>query len=56
MRLDWSDLTVLFRLHGFYEADQGLVQHQEQKLLDYRNLLNRASARFTHTSSSSHYS
>merc|ERR1711973_922501 len=27
------------RLHGFYEADQGLVQHQEQKLLDYRNLL-----------------
>merc|ERR1711874_404817 len=29
------------RLHGFYEADQGLVQHQEQKLLDYRNLLNR---------------
>ena len=56
VRLDWSDLTVLFRLHGFYEADQGLVQHQEQKLLDYRNLLNRASARFAHASSSSHYS
>ena len=46
----------LFRLHGFYEADQGLVQHQEQKLLDYRNLLNRASARFTHTHTRHHYS
>ena len=46
----------MFRLHGFYEAEQGLVQQQEQKLLDYRNLLSRASTRFTHTHSSSHYS
>ena len=46
----------MFRLQGFYEADQGLVQHQEQKLLDYRNLLNRASARFTHTHTRHHYS
>ena len=51
-----QDLTLIFRLHGFYEAEQGLVQHQEQKLLDYRNLLSRASTRFTHTHSSSYYS
>ena len=51
-----KNLILMFRLHGFYEADQGLVQHQEQKLLDYRNLLNRASARFTHTTTRHHYS
>merc|ERR1712112_122713 len=38
------------RLHGFYEADQALRSTQEEKMLDYRNLLNRASARYLHTS------
>merc|ERR1712112_245199 len=27
------------RLHGFYEADQALRSTQEEKMLDYRNLL-----------------
>ena len=39
-----------FRLQGFYDVDQAILTAQEQKMLDYRNLMNRASARYLHSS------
>jgi len=39
------------RVQGRYDADQGLVQTQEQKLLDYKSLINQAvGVRYFHTS------
>jgi sarcosine dehydrogenase len=38
------------RIQGHYNSDDGLVQTQEQKLLDYKSMINTVSVRYHHTS------